>query len=345
MASIVALLFKPLGGMLGDRGLQFHMMALGAILGALAGGLYIGATLLGSLLLFAIGRAIHGFGMALFFPSSLSTAIDLAPEGRVGETLGWRGMMFSLGNLIGPALGGFIADARGFIAAFVLTVGLSLLAALFVLATYSKIGKRLKKHGDKGGASYRELLRVSFIAASTSLFFMSLAYGGLMTFLPALYKSLGLGTSAFGLYASVMGGASLLTRVFGGREADRRGPLPVATVGLIGLIFAYIFLVLYIEPPLSYVSAALLGASFGLAVPSLQMMALARLPQRIRSLGSGVYTMFFDLGYLTGPVLLGYVAQLWGYRAVFPPLPAIVLLSLLAAQLPRLLKKKVEAEG
>ena len=85
-----------------------------------------------SLAIFAVGRAVHGVASAFFFPSSLSTAINLAPKGRVGETLGWRGTMFSISQLIGPAVGGLIADYFGFHSAFILAILFSLVGFLFV---------------------------------------------------------------------------------------------------------------------------------------------------------------------------------------------------------------------
>lgn len=326
VASIVSLTFKPLGGYLGDRGMKFHMMAIGSSLGAVGGILYILSGVTGNLWVFAAGRAIHGFGMALFFPSSLSSAIDLAPKGQVGETLGWRGMMFSLGNLVGPGVGGYVAQFFGFNAAFGLTVFLSLTAIAFVFAAYMKgsvrVGVGSGERREK--ANYHQLLMPFFVAASAALFFMAFSYGGILTFLPAFYKEIGFGTGVFGLYASVMGGASLVTRVFGGKEADRRGPLPVALAGLSLVLVAYTVLVFRKLPPAAYVSAVLLGAGFGFSVPALQVMALAELPKRIRTVGSGVYTMFFDLGYLSGPLFLGYVARLQGYASVFKYLPLLV---------------------
>ncbi|WP_297437553.1 MFS transporter [Thermococcus sp.] len=347
VASIVSLMFKPFGGFLGDRGLKFHMMALGSLLGAVGGVLYMISAFSSNLWIFAFGRAVHGFGMALFFPSSLASAIDLAPEGEVGATLGWRGMMFSMGNLVGPGIGGYAAQFFGFNAVFALTVTLSIAAIAFVFAAYRRTGVYVSTGGEgrRGKADYRHLLMPFFVAASLALFFMSFTYGGLMTFLPAFYAKLGFGTGVFGLYASVMGGASLVTRVFGGKEADRRGPLPVVTVGLFMVLLSYVALDGYMQPPMSYISAILLGAGFGFAVPALQVMALARLPQGIRTVGSGIYTMFFDLGYLSGPIILGYVAKVRGYSAVFPILPFILLASLLVAQLPRFLRESKELGG
>jgi len=322
VTSFLALVSKPIGGIIGDRGYRFHALVGGNLLGLIAGVLYVVSAISANVYLFAFARAIHGFSMGLFFPSSLSTAVDLAPEGRVGETLGWRGMMFSLGNIIGPAIGGYASDVIGFAGAFALTAIFSGVGALFALIAWREAGEIRGREHEK--VSYRELLRVTFVSASLTLFLFSMSYAGVITYLPALYKSLSLPQSLFGYYMMVIGIFSLLTRVIGGKSADRRGPLPVITLGLLLLLLGYVLLNLYTLPPRSYISAALIGAGFGLAVPAMQLMALGNLPMRIRTMGSGIYTMFFDLGMLAGQVSLGYVAQLRGYAGVFPLLPLIL---------------------
>ena len=341
VSSIFALILKPLGGILGDKGKSFEVMMVGAIFGALAGFFYVLSFVMKSLVIFAVGRALHGVAAAFFFPSSLSTAITLAPKGRVGETLGWRGTMFSVSQLLGPAVGGFVAEYLGFHSAFILTVILSLIGFFFVLNAYREIkDKMYVKEEEERKRSYKELVNLSFIFAAVSLFFMVFAYSGMYTFLPAYYKLLGFGTSVFGVYASVMGGFSILTRVFGGREADKRGPVPVALVGLLLSSISYGILVIYLLPPEAYLSAAILGMGFGLTVPALQMLALATLPKNIRGVGSSIYTMFFDLGYLSGPLALGYLAESEGYKSVFFFLPILTFLSLLNLMILRLWRRK-----
>ncbi len=337
VTSGLSLLSKPIGGAVGDRGYRFHALVGGNLLGALAGTLYALSAVSGNIYLFAVGRAIHGFSMGFFFPPSLSTAVDLAPPGRVGETLGWRGMMFSLGNIIGPALGGYISDALGFSAAFSFTAVFSLLGAAFAFEAWKKAGTSLDgENGISGeGASYRALLTATFIGVSLALFFFSVSYSGVTTFLPAYYKVLRLPQRVFGYYMMVLGTFSLATRMAGGKGTDRWGPLPVATTGMLIVIGGYASLYLYPLPLRSYLSAAIIGAGFGLSVPAMQVMAIGNLPQRIRTMGSGVYTMFLDLGTLAGQVSLGYVAQLRGYAGVFPLLPAIAVVALLTLHLPR----------
>ncbi|WP_148883340.1 MFS transporter [Thermococcus aciditolerans] len=338
VASVVSLFSKPIGGLIGDRGYRFQAMMAGNVLGMLAGLLYITSALLGNLWIFTFARAIHGFSMGIFFPSSLSTAVDLAPEGRVGETLGWRGMMFSLGNIIGPALGGYLSDLLGFVGAFSFTVIFSLVGLALVVPVWldgrRAVARREERHED---VSYSELLRSYFVAASLALFFFSFSYAGVITYLPALYKVLGMPQSLFGFYMMVIGISSFIMRLVGGRSADRMGPIPVIRAGMLLVILGYIVLILYRLPPYSYVSALLIGAGFGLSVPAMQLMALGNLPQRIRTMGSSVYTMFFDLGMLGGQVTLGYVAGIRGYAGIFPLLPFIAAASLIIVHAPLIL--------
>jgi len=324
ITSFLSLISKPIGGAVGDKGYRFHALIGGNLLGVLAGVLYVLSALTSNVYLFAFARAIHGFSMGIFFPSSLSTAVDLAPVGRVGETLGWRGMMFSLGNIVGPAVGGYASDLIGFAGAFALTAVFSAVGALLAFIAWREVGDITVQREEHEKASYRELLRVTFVSASLTLFMFSMSYAGVTTYLPALYKSLSMPQSIFGYYMMVIGAFSFMTRLIGGKSADRSGPLPVITLGLVLLLIGYLLLNLYTLPPYAYISAAFIGAGFGLAVPAMQLMALGDLPRRIRTMGSGIYTMFFDLGTLAGQVALGYVAQVRGYWGVFPVLPMIL---------------------
>ena len=338
IASVVALLSKPLGGFVGDRGYRFQAMILGNVLGMVAGILYVTSALIGNLWILAVARAIHGFSMGIFFPSSLSTAVELAPEGRVGETLGWRGMMFSLGNIIGPALGGYISDVLGFVGAFSFTFTFALIGAALVVPVWisEKRIPHLRK-APEGRANYSELFRSYFIAASLALFFFAFSYAGVITYLPALYKVIGLPQKIFGFYMMVIGISSFIMRLMGGRSADRMGPIPVIRMGMLLVIAGYVVLLIHKLPPYSYASAVLIGGGFGLSVPAMQLMALAPLPSRIRTMGSSVYTMFFDLGMLGGQVILGYVANLEGYEGVFPLLPLLAAASLITVHIPLIL--------
>lgn len=343
IASIVSLLSKPVGGLVGDRGYRFQAMIAGNLLGGvLAGLLYVTSALVGSLWIFAFARAIHGFSMGLFFPSSLSTAVDLAPRGRVGETLGWRGMMFSLGNIIGPALGGYLSDILGFLGAFTFTIAFSLIGALLVVPVWRAAGGRMETGTVSGNeVGYSELLRVGFISASLSLFFFTFSYAGVVTYLPALYKVLGMPPQrVFGFYMMVIGVASFVMRLIGGgRSADRMGPIPVIRAGMLLVISGYVTLLFGELPPYSYLSAVLIGAGFGLSVPAMQLMALGDLPPQDQNDGlERLHHVLRPRDARGGQIALGYVADLRGYAGIFPPLlPFIAAASLIIVHAPPLI--------
>lgn len=333
--SIVSLSSKPLGGYLGDRGFKFHAMFIGNIIGIIAVLLYVLSNILGNIWVFALGRAVHGFAMGIFFPSSLALAVDLAPKGRVGESLGWRGMMFSLGNIVGPGIGGFISDNFGFVSAFIFSGIFSFIGSLFVLIVWREIGSvKSEKASERG--NYRELLRRSFVSASVSLFLISMAYSGVVTYLPALYKVSGFGQSVFGMYMMFVGIASFIMRVFGGKIADIKGPIPVARVGILILGSSYLALAFNQYPPFSFIVGVVSGLGFGLLIPALQYMALANLPGNIRTMGSSIYTMFFDLGMLSGQLAFGVVAEVRGYEGKFPFIALLPFVSLITVHFPLL---------
>lgn len=52
-----------------------------------------------------------GVGMAFFFPSSKSMMADMSSSNQIGERMGLYNMTVGLGYLIGPLIGGFLADA------------------------------------------------------------------------------------------------------------------------------------------------------------------------------------------------------------------------------------------
>ncbi|NPA47916.1 MAG: MFS transporter, partial [Thermococci archaeon] len=52
IASVFSLTFKPIGGLLGDRGMRLGIMMTGALAGAIAAVLYLTSDLTGSIIIF-----------------------------------------------------------------------------------------------------------------------------------------------------------------------------------------------------------------------------------------------------------------------------------------------------
>jgi MFS family permease len=116
--SITAIIVRPVGGILSDKWSRKNIMIISVILASIA---YIILSLSKDVETIIISRIIEGVAIALFVPSSIASAIDYAPQGRIGEALGWRSLTIGVGFSLGPSLGGFMAEVLGYNNTFMIT--------------------------------------------------------------------------------------------------------------------------------------------------------------------------------------------------------------------------------
>ena len=112
-------------------------------------------------------------------------------------------------------------------------------------------------------------------------------------------------------------GAAVLTRLVGGRLADRVGEgriIPYAMVltgaGLLMLIFLK-------GNPVLLLSGFMTGCGHGFLFPCLNALAVRDEPLPIRGKINGIFTGGIDGGVLVGSVALGYVGEWGGFQSLF----------------------------
>ncbi len=79
--SVSALVLRPLSGIASDRWSRSKMMLLGMAFGVVAYAVLYAFAGINAII---VGRLLEGIGIALFVPSSMASAVDMAPEGKVG---------------------------------------------------------------------------------------------------------------------------------------------------------------------------------------------------------------------------------------------------------------------
>ncbi len=324
--SITAIFFRPLSGVMSDRTSRSLLMLLGLVLGAAA---YVILFFSNSVEMIIMARLLEGIAIASFVPSSIASAVDQAPPGKLGETLGWRSLMIGLGFMIGPALGGFISELVGYTATF----GIS--AVLLLMLTPLVIMKEPPRAPPPKSSS-RGLTERNFLFSLSGLVIYSIAWMGILTFLSAWLKLLGYGDLEIGLFVSVQAFASLILRVSAGKWADRK-PALLAFVGLLIMAASFALIYVFMVPPLLYIAAVVFGLGVGIYIPGSQTLALSKSPPYSRGLLSSIYTMGMDIGNLIGPLAFGMVIQATGsYREVFAIAPFITLAASIFLLIPAL---------
>ncbi|MEM2394530.1 MAG: MFS transporter [Candidatus Bathyarchaeia archaeon] len=333
---VVAILFRPFFGFMYDRGYKFEALILGCLTSLIASIAYS----IPDIYILAIGRVIQGLGVGVFLPASVSIVLDMAPEGQVGETLGWRSAMYGISQVVGPSVGTYLADFFGFQTTFTVTVFICLIPLAMLYAVKRKVA--LPKTAPRRGEVKSKLADVKnadFIIATLTTALYTVGYSGLSTFLPAYYKALGLGTAAYGLYAATAGASSIAVRIFGGRQADRRGPRGVALLGCAIFLVSYTGLYFYPLPPTAYLMAFITGIGLGFWVPGIQLLGFKDIPSEARGLSSSIYFTCADLGLLLGPIIFGYFIDSHGYPIMFPALPPIFIVNLVIISSNRFFKR------
>jgi len=330
---IVAILFRPFFGFMYDRGYKFEALILGCLTSLAASIAYY----FPDIRILVLGRIMQGLGVGLFLPASVSIVLDMAPDGQVGETLGWRSAMHGISQVVGPSVGTYLADFLGFQTTFGVTIFICIAPIIILYAVKRKVTLR-KTVPNKGESKLAYVRNADFILATLTTALYTVSYGGISTFLPAYYKTVGLGTATYGVYAAIMGASSIAVRIFGGKQADRKGPRGIALLGCAIFLAAYTGLCFYPLPPLAYLMAFIIGIALGFWVPGIQLLGFKDINPEARGFSSSVYFTCADLGLLLGPIIFGYLIDNYGYYIMFPVLPPIFIVNMMIILAGKLLK-------
>ena len=309
----VPMLLRPFVGRWSDRGHRKRLQLIGLLTMAAATGLMVFSEDIISLFLLRIAQ---GVGMALFPTAAASLAAELAPPLRRGEGLGYFGMATGFAQMVTPALGVTIAALWGFDAVFLVAAGTSLATLLVVQPIREPVSKARAELGS--GLIPRRAIFPMLIFLSVTFSFVASS-----AFLPLHGADRGLGN--VGLFFLVSGAGAIVSRPLAGRLSDRLGRVPVTVPGLL-LTCAGMWLVAVAQSPLMlWFAAACTGLGLGASHTGLLSLAVDRVPVNEKGRAAAVLQLAWDIGGLTGAVILGVVATLLGIVSVYWTAGVIVL--------------------
>ena len=282
----------------------------------------------------AIGAALAAVGTArgsMWSPLMAGVAEEAGAHTR-GRTFGTFWSVTSVGFLVGPAIGGFVASRYGDRAAFYLGTAVSLVAIPVVLP--------ITRPGRPEAAAPRvhpaEVLRdpifLRLFAANHLFYAVSSIWS---TFFPLYAAMQGVSVLVIGEIFAVQGLAYALCQVPTGRLADRLGAERLIVPAVVGRAAASL-LVPLLHTPAAFVALGAMYGFLGGITPVSFTTLIARITPRERYTSAmGVYNSSGDLGFFIGP-LLGGAAALFGLTAPFllcAPLGAAAWLSARSAAL------------
>lgn len=312
------LLFAPVSGRLIDRLGSRKVYLTGLLTVAVTTGLVAFAQEYWHILLL---RGIGGVGSTMFTVSAMGLIVRMAPPTIRGKASSAYASAFLIGNIFGPVIGA-VLSMLGMRIPFAIYGASVALAAFVVWWRMPKTDVSAETSGDTEpplrfgqaikDSAYRSALFGAF-ANGWSNFGVRVAT--LPLFAAAIFEHGG-ATAGLAMATFALGNAIALQ--FSGRLSDRVGRKPLIIIGLIvnaiftgGMGFAASFW------PLLIVSA-LAGAGAGMLNPA-QQATLADVIGNNRSGGKILanFQMAQDFGAITGPIIVGAIAEAAGFRYGF----------------------------
>jgi predicted MFS family arabinose efflux permease len=273
--------------------------------------------------------AVRGAGFAILTVLGATLSAQVAPPGRRGESIGLYGLAIAIPNLV--AVPGGVALVLGDSVGWVAWLGAS---PLLGIALVPLLMRSVGAQPGRAAAGANRAGVLAALAPSLVLFAVTMAGGGVVTFLPIERPDGVLATTALLLF----GATGAVTRWQAGMLADRLGvrlllPLAVAlaSLGLVGVGAG-----LAAGDAWVLAGAAVFGMCFG-AVQNLTLLSsFTRAGESGTTAASAMWNASFDAGTATGALALGVVAAGigldWTYVVVAAALAALLPVAAAAAR-------------
>jgi YNFM family putative membrane transporter len=307
------------GGPLGDRLGKLRVLTIAALAAAVMTSACALATSIATLSAF---RFFSGATAAIAFPLALAYLGDSVPYEKRQAMLARMLGAAMLGNMVGQAVAGVMADFVGWRAVFLFIGAMFAVAAVGLISVHGFRGAKIAREGRSGLLkdllSPLSLLRRPqarlVIGASAAEGCLAL---GATTFLGAyLHDRFGLSYTQIGFVLALFGAGGIAYTLAASRLIVRLGERGLITMG--GFSFSVFFGAVALTPIWQLIPLFLFmcGVSVLMLHNTLQVRATQMAPEA-RGAAVSAFAASFFLGQLAGVALWGFVYDRWGGVPVF----------------------------
>jgi len=320
--AVVPLLVAVRMGRVADRRRPVGMLAGGVAILVVA---YVLLGLAGSLAELALWSALLGLGHLGLMLAAQSLIAQQSDDSRHDRDFGLMTAAVSLGQLVGPALGGLVLSAGpagslegATTRAFLVAAGLGVLALPACRGTSTADLGRGRPRQDGRPVSARDIVRAPGVPAGMFASVAILAAVDIVTaYLPVIGERRGIGPALVGVLLSLRAAASILSRLLIPvmvRALDRARLIAVSAAGS-----ALAMAVLPVPDGPAALAAVLVVAGFflGIGQPLTMSLIVQAVPGRARGTALAIRLTGNRVGQVATPAAAGLVAGAAGIAAAF----------------------------
>ena len=312
--SIGAVLSRPFIGFMLEYKPRKSLVITGAIMLLLITILYPISQVV---LIFLLFRFVHGLVWGWSTTVNGTAAVDVIPNSRLGEGMGYFGLSITIGMIIAPSLGIFLYKITSFTNLIYISAFLGVIAVILLTAVRYQTPEAVLN-------TRKEELKFSYIGSSVEksswfpafiTIIINLGYGSVVTFIVIFGQERGIEQIfLFYIFNAIM---ATLARPIAGKWFDEKGPFALVLlctfmtfIGMWVLSFAHSSLFIAI-------AGVLFGVGFGCLIPTLQSWALLMTPAKRRGVANGMIFSSIDLGIGLSGIIFGVLAQFVDTASIF----------------------------
>lgn len=304
--SVGALMMRPFIGYLLEFSERKWLVLVGAAALLFVTIFYPFTQLVAILLLL---RFLHGVMWGWSTTANGTAVVDIVPNERLGEGMGYYGLSITVGMIIAPSLGIYLYQHYDF--SILIIVAAILGAIAFLLLSIVKYDTPrdvvLKEGKDVKFSIAQSLIEKSSWYPAFITLMATFGYGTIVTFIVIFAE--GQGIKEIYLFYLVNALIATVLRPFTGRWFDRHGPIGLVIVCSTLAFIAMWTLSLSTTSFDIVIAGAIFGAGYGSLIPALQAWVLAKTPKTRRGVANGMFYSAIDLGIGFSGLIFGFIAQ------------------------------------
>ncbi len=321
--TLTALLTRPFSGFMVD---YFSRKPLLVTCYILFVGFFAGYIIAGTLVFFAILRAAHGFSFGMVTVSNSTMAIDVMPASKRNVGIGYYGLSTNIAMALSPTLALFLHDHYGNYDYIFLC---SLLTGIFGLTCVSLIKAPQKITSAGEPLSLDRFFLLKGIPAGINVALLSFIYGIMSTYV-AIYGEQEVHIqSGTGYFFMLMAFGLITSRLLSAHQMNRGKLVQTITLGILFMIVGFSCFILLKTPYIFYLSAFLIGMSYGFVCPAFQAMFINLARHNQRGTANSTYLTCWDIGLGAGVFIGGHIAKASNYTTAYLVGLSLVVLGLL----------------
>lgn len=317
--SLVAMFMCPVAGVLSDRINKKKLLIITEAAYAVCLGLHAFARSFIALLLL---RAVTGIFFSLSNVLTIAYASSYIPQSRMGEGLGYFGLVVPLVQAAGPSIGLGLRDSIGYGAVFT-GAAIAALAAMICVAVLPYNAP--EPSGQKKTLKFNDIFAVRFIWLMLLTALFSSANGLISTYLDILASERSI--TNISIFFTVFSVVLIIFKPLTGKLLDSRGMylviIPAVVFAALGMFFVGIASSLWVM----LIAAVCKALGQGAGTPTIQAHAVKMLDKSHSGVAVSTIQIGQSLGNSIAPVLGSFLVKPFGYTTMFCGFGGIILVA------------------